>query len=354
MGKYPSEAWKGKHLFVGVDVHRYVWHVTVLSEGGFELFSNSIPGCWESFRDLLDRYQEASKVSVVYEAGFLGFWLYDLLMAYGVEASVTAPNKIPKATGDRVKTDRIDSGQLARYLQAGLLKLVWVPGPEQRCHREVLRRRHQLKRDGTRVKNQIKAVLRSHGIEVPEESSGAWSRRFVNSLREMEFQDPYFQKSFRAHLSRLDHTTELHKDLKRTLHELARSEMYRESVELLVTIPGVGWLTAIELLLELPDIRKFRRADQIGAYFGLTPSQYSSGQHVRMGCITRQGKGHVRAMLVEASWRLIKKDPAMARKYEAIKKRAGSKRAIVAIARKLITRIRAMLLRNESYVCEYA
>lgn len=349
MGSYPSKPWAGKRLFVGIDVHRYQWHITILFEDGLRLFSNNILGCWDSLRELLDKYDTASKILVVYEAGFLGFWLHDLLLAYGADVVVTSPNKIPRAAGDRVKTDRIDSVQLARYLQAGLLKPVWVPDPEQRYHREVLRRRHQLKRDGVRIKNQIKAFLRSYGIELPEETPGSWSRRFVSSLWEMEFPDPYFQKSFRTHLSRLDHNTELHADLKRSLHDLARSDAYREQTVLLETIPGVGWLTAIELLLELPDVRKFKRSDQIGAYFGLTPSQYSTGPHVRMGCITRQGKGHVRAMLVEAAWRLIRKDPAMARKYENIKSRAGSKRAIVAIARKLITRIRSMLLHHQVY-----
>ena len=85
MGSYPSKPWAGKRLFVGIDVHRYQWHITILFEDGLRLFSNNILGCWDSLRELLDKYDTASKILVVYEAGFLGFWLHDLLLAYGAD-----------------------------------------------------------------------------------------------------------------------------------------------------------------------------------------------------------------------------------------------------------------------------
>jgi transposase len=134
------------------------------------------------------------------------------------------------------------------------------------------------------------------------------------------------------------------------LRELSKTELYRERVELLMTIPGIGMIAAMELLLELQNVRRFQRADQLAAYVGLTPSQYTSADKVRMGRITRVGKNSLRATLVQASWALIRKDGVMQEKYERLKVRSGGKRAIVAVARTLLIRMRRMLLDNEPYV----
>jgi transposase len=130
---------------------------------------------------------------------------------------------------------------------------------------------------------------------------------------------------------------------------LAEDEAYRPRVPLLTSMPGLGWLTALELLLELQEVARFRRADQLAAYVGLTPAQYSSGEHVRLGRITRQGKPTLRLLLVQLAWRLIGKDEAMRARYDELRGRAGGKRAIVAIARRLLLRIRHLLRAGEPY-----
>jgi transposase len=138
------------------------------------------------------------------------------------------------------------------------------------------------------------------------------------------------------------------------LRELSKTAWYRERVEILQSIPGIGMISAMELLLELQDVSRFRRAEQLAAYVGLTPSQYSSADKVRMGQITGIGKNTLRAILVEASWQLIAKDQLMREKYERIKIRSGGKRAIVAIARTLLLRMRRMLLDGQVYALQWA
>jgi transposase len=133
------------------------------------------------------------------------------------------------------------------------------------------------------------------------------------------------------------------------LRELSETPRYRTRVEILLSIPGVGLISAMELLLELQDVSRFRRAEQLAAYVGLTPSQYSSADKVRMGRITGIGKNTLRSLLVEAPWTLIRKDPAMREKYDRIKIRSGGKRTIVAIARTLLLRMRRMLLDEQAY-----
>ena len=125
--------------------------------------------------------------------------------------------------------------------------------------------------------------------------------------------------------------------------------MYRKRVEILLSVPGIGLISAMELLLELQDVSRFRRAEQLAAYVGLTPSQYSSADKVRRGRITCIGKNTLRSLLVEAAWTLIRKDQAMGEKYERIKVRSGGKRAIVAIARTLLLSMRRMLLDKQTY-----
>jgi len=138
------------------------------------------------------------------------------------------------------------------------------------------------------------------------------------------------------------------------LKELSRTNKYKDRVKILNSIPGVGLITAMEMLLELQDVARFQRADQITAYVGLTPSQYSSADKIRMGRITRVGKNTLRSVLVEASWTLISKDVELRQKYERIKSRAGGKRAIVAIARTLLIRMRRILINEELYTFRLA
>jgi transposase len=133
------------------------------------------------------------------------------------------------------------------------------------------------------------------------------------------------------------------------LRELSKTELYRDRVEILRSIPGIGLIAAMELLLELQDVSRFRKADQLAAYVGLTPSQFSTADSIRMGRITKAGKNALRGILVESSWRLIGKDTAMQLKYERIRVRSGGKRAIVAVARTLLLRIRRMLLDGRPY-----
>ena len=131
--------------------------------------------------------------------------------------------------------------------------------------------------------------------------------------------------------------------------QLARTEKYAHRIPLLTSIPGIGVLSAIEILVELQDVSRFKSAAQLSAFMGVTPSQYSSGERVRMGSIIHLGNHRVRTLLVESSWTLIRKDPLLYRVYESIKKRRGAKRAIIAISRKLIIRIRRILLDGQPY-----
>jgi transposase len=347
MQRYKQIRVKGKSLFVGIDLHQVHWHVTIRTED-VEIFSGSIPGSWEALRKLLDRYP-GTVLQVVYEAGYFGFWLHDLLVEYGAECVVTPPSLLPMEYGNKVKTDRRDSRKLAQLLAKGMLKRVWVPSPEERFHRQVIRRRRQLIGDRVRTQNRIKAELRFYGIEMPERTD-KWTTAYVVNLHRLQFNNRWMQESFQRLLEEYEFLSDQIKKQTTVLQTLAEIPLYKERVKILRTVPGIGLIAAMELLLELQDMERFRRADQLAAYVGLTPSQYSSADKVRMGRITAIGKNDLRGTLVEVAWRLIGKDRAMRRKYERIKVRSGSKRAIIAIARITLLRTRRMLLDYKPYV----
>ena len=136
----------------------------------------------------------------------------------------------------------------------------------------------------------------------------------------------------------------------RKVVELSRSEKYRKRVQLLRSVPGIGILIPMEILVEIQDMARFKRAEELASYIGLTPSEFSTGEHVRQRRITRRGNKRVRTCLVEASWVLIQKDLGLRKKYDRLKQWRGGKRAIIAIARHLIIRIRRILLNQEPYV----
>jgi transposase len=347
MKRYRRQQDKSKQVFVGIDLHRLRWHVTVRTEE-VELFSGSIPGQWEALARLFSRYR-GYQIQAVYEAGYFGFWLRDHLVRYGARCVVTPPSLLPQEYGNRVKTDRRDSRKLAHLLAKGLLKEVWVPSEEERYQRQVIRRRRQLIGDRVRTQNRIKAELRFFGIEIPE-PTGKWSRAYLTNLHRLQFHDRWIQESFHRLLEQYDFLTEQIGKQTKVLQDLAQMPQYKERVAILRSVPGIGLIAAMELLLELQDVARFRRADQLAAYVGLTPSQFSSADRVRMGRITAIGKNELRGTLVEVAWRLIGKDRAMRKKYERIKVRSGSKRAIVAIARMTLLRTRRMLLDGTPYV----
>lgn len=338
-------------LFVGIDLHKQRWHVTIRTLD-IEVFSANIPGDWGSLRRILDRYP-GHRLQAVYEAGYFGFRLHDQLMESGMECLVTPPSLVPQEYGNRVKTDRRDSRKLAHLLAKGMLKRVWVPSEEERYHRQVIRRRRQLVRDRVRTQSRIKAELRFYGIHL-EEPRGRWTQIYFANLRRLDFGNRWMQESFNRLLEQYEFLSMQIDKQTQLLRELSETDQYRERLEILQSIPGIGIISAMELLLELQDVSRFRRAEQLAAYVGLTPSQYSSADKVRMGRITGIGKNTLRAILVEASWKLITKDQVMREKYERIKIRSGGKRAIVAIARTLLLRMRRMLLDGRAYALPLA
>lgn len=338
----------GKIVSIGIDMHKRSWHITALAEGEIVLAVTLSRPNYNAFEKLLSQFK-GNYIRIVYEAGPGGFDLYDRLTADGIECIVTPPSLIPTQSGSRVKTDKKDSLKLAKLLESNMLKKVWVLSPKERAHRQLVRTRRQIVDHRADVMRQIKSLLLFNSIEVPFSSRQQWTGPFVKWLHELELGNEYLNRSLKALVDLFDYLSGEKKRLTHEVIELSRDEKYTQRVKLLKTIPGIGCLSAMEILVEIQDIARFNTADELAAYLGLTPSQYSSGEHIWMGHITHAGNDRVRTTLVESSWILIGKDPYMRWKYENIKLRRGGKRAIVAVARILSVRIRRILIDQVPY-----
>jgi len=307
----------GKTVNVGIDVHKLSWHVTVLVEG-VVIESVTIKPSYRVLKKLLAPYKGA-RIRIAYEAGFSGFNLYDDLTADGIECIVVSPSLIPVESGNRVKTDKRDSRKLAQYLENNLLKRVYVLSKQERADRQYVRTRRQLSDHRTDVMRQIKSLLLFHGLPSIVCNKGFGTRPVLRTLQSIA-PDEYVSYSLNILIDLYEYLTQQVKHMTREVRRLARTEKYARKVELLTSIPGVGVLSAMEILTELQDVSRFATADQIAAFLGLTPAQYSSGEHVRMGKITHAGNHRLRSRMVECSWIAIRKDSGLNKTYQAIKR----------------------------------
>jgi transposase len=338
---------KGKPIFVGIDVHKRDWTVHMVCQGE-ELYHSTISPEPERLIAALRRF-DASEVHVVYEAGPTGYWLHDALLEAGFESMVTPPSLVPRI-GGRMKTDHRDSTKLATMLAGGFLKRVHVLSPEERAHRQLLRTRNQIERHRKQTQAQIKSMLLFHGKKAPSGLLERWSETHVEWLAGLEWEYPALKVSMRALVELFRYLDTQLKAMTAELETLAHTDKYRERVALLTQIPGMGVYSAMTILIELQDVERFKRADQLASYLGLTPSQRSSGESVRMGGITRCGNPRLRTRFVESSWTLIRYDKTVRATYDRIKHQTGSgKKAIVAVARRLALRVRRVLLDKQPY-----
>ena len=341
---------EGKAVYCGIDVHRTHWILCFYCDG--EVVEKvTIKAHYPVLRYVLSvRYASAREMHVVYEAGFCGFWLYRKLVADGYDCVVTPPNRVPRS-GDKVKTDKRDAEKLAQFLAAGLLKAIAVPSPRAEADRRLGRRRRQLVKEQTRSKNRIHSFLHLHGYSKPEQIRACWSKVYMEWLSGLEFEyesDSFLPESL---IHRYQSVRNELAEVTWQLRQLSRTPRYRDNFRRITVLPGVGLITAMTFLLELFDLSRFKKTTQFSSYLGLTPSQHSSGEHVRLGHITREGNSYLRHVLIESAWTVIRHDPHLRAKYYRIRAQGtNANKAIVAVARSLAIRLRRCLLDECQYV----
>ncbi|MGH2930934.1 MAG: IS110 family transposase, partial [Solirubrobacteraceae bacterium] len=247
-------------------------------------------------------------VRVAYEAGPTGYGLARELAKRRVECLVAALSKIPRASGDRVKTDRRDAELLARLLLAGKLHAVWVPGPEEEALRDLVRARDAVRRDLMRCRHRLSKLLLRHGIRY--EDGGAWTERHRQWLATVTLEHAPAQTTLLDARGAIDALVHRRDSLEREIIALLPSAPWRTQVGRLRCLRGIDTLSAVGLCSEVGDFERFARPGQLMSYIGLVSSENTTGQQRRLGSITKTGSGHARRLLVEAAWH-YRKTPAL-------------------------------------------
>ena len=293
---------KSNTTYAGMDVHARSIHVAVLRGDAHAPEEWRLEHSPDAVRRLLRRLKRDAapgRLVACYEAGPTGYALQRRFEAAGVECRVIAPALIPRRPGDRVKTDRRDARGLAELLRADLLTAVHPPSLEQESVRDLCRAREQAVGDRTRARHRLAKLLLRRGLAY---DGNNWTQRHRRWLLTLRFEQAAAQAAFDHYLRALEAAEERLRDLEEAMDRAAASADYRERVGLLRCFRGIDTVTALTVLAELGDIRRFKSARRLMSYLGLTPSEHSSGGRRRRGPVTKTGNSHLRRLLVECAW----------------------------------------------------
>src|SRR6266576_2175765 len=291
-------------VFAGLNVDKRSISVTFTNHQGF-IRSLRMPYSVEHLVTHVRKHFADQKVAFAYEAGPTGYGLYDGLVAQSYPCLIASPSMIPKAPGQRVKTNRLDSRGLSENLRGGQLKSIHVPSALYRELRHLTQLRDTFVSEMVGMKQRIKSLLLFEEIEFPPA--------------------PFCRND--AELS--------------------------QCIEYLMTIPGIGWIVASQLVARIGDWRELKNIRQLGGFLGLVPTENSTGERTDRGSITHTGDGRLRSKLIQASWSAIRQDGELREFFRSVcrthARHLASRVAIVAVARKLSVRISVVVVKQRPY-----
>lgn len=360
-------------IYVGIDLHKDSARVAVLRgwEGSF-YDERTLPGDVVKIRRYLERLGRHGEVVACYEASGCGYVLQRALHRAGIRCEVIAPSLIARKPGERRKTDRIDAQKLARQLRNGDLVPVRVPTEAEERVRELVRARDTLRREVHRSRQHILKLLQRRDLSAPGK---AWTVAFWSWLRKLELPD-HDQRVLGTHIALLDVKLELLAALDEHVTEAASSEALRGPVGRLRCLRGIDTLSAMVLVCEIGDIRRFGSARALMGYMGLGVAERSSAGTSRRFGITKTGNARCRRILVEAAWHYLRR-PAQSKalrerqkgqpvaviahawraqhrlrkRFRYLESRMPRNKAVTAIARELLGFVWAILRAEPEVLC---
>jgi len=344
----------GQNVYIGFDVHKKSWKVSILLEKLFHKTFSQDPKPELLYHYLKKNFPGANYYSA-YEAGFCGFWIHYALTSLGVNSIVVNPADIPTTFKEIIqKEDSRDSLKIAKALRNGQLRAIFVPKNTTCDDRALIRARTTLTRDLAKNKNRVKGFLNFQGIEIPQEHkyrSQIWSKTFIKWLESLKLGSSSGNEALSIFIEECKSLRSAKLKVTRKIRALSITESYKQNTELLQTVPGVGLITAMEILTELETINRFKNIDHFASYIGLIPSTHSSGENDVVGNITSRGQQTLRSAIVESSWVAVRTDAALSQKYIELLARMLPQKAIIRIAKKLLSRIYFVLKNKQPYQC---
>lgn len=346
---------KDQNIYVGLDVHKKSWNVTIMSDKlTHKTFSQ--PSEAKPLGNYLRKNFPGGNYLLAYESGFCGFSVHRELEKEGIKTIVVNPADIPTTDKERKqKEDKRDSRKIAKSLRNNELEAIYVPSKETEELRSLLKCQSDTVKELTRYKNRIKSMLYYYGVKIPESyNSGSkhFSKAYINWLSNISFDTWQGKYSLDFHIEIIKELRNKLLDVNRQIRKTSKEKKYNEDFNLLISVPGISLITAMNLIAEIEDITRFKNFDHLCAYVGLVPSTNSSGENEKVGSVTKRSNKRLRSLLIESAWVAARQDPALIMSYEQLCKRMKASKAIIRIAKKLLRRIRFILKNKQKY--EYA
>jgi transposase len=281
---------------------------------------------------------------VVLESTSLTWAIAELLADYAGRVTVSNPMRTKAIAAAKVKTDKVDARVLAQLGAADFLPQVWAPDEQTRALRRRIAHRASLVKQRTRLRNQVHAVLARNLIELDvTDLFGNKGRRLLADVELVEHERDQVDSALRLHDA-------LDAEIERAERALARHALDSEPVRRLMTIPGVGSITALSIVGVIGDVDRFPSPRHLVGYLGLDPRVRQSGERkARHGHISREGQAHARGLLIEAAHSAIRTPGPLRAFHARIEDRRRSQVALCATARKLAVLCWHLLTRGEDY-----
>jgi transposase len=332
---------QGYHI--GIDLHKRFSQVAVLNEKGEVLDNRRVDNDPPLLIQHLSPFPKETPVTLEATIGYE--WMSDLLAENGFEVNLANPKKVRLIAEATIKTDKVDAVTLAQLERTNFLPAAYLPPPEVRDTRELLRHRIKLVNLRKGLKNRIHAVLAKRGVLFypVKDIFGKTGREFISSLPLPSI----YRKEVDGYLSLIDQIDSIIKKREKDI----KNQVVKESKEaqLLLTIPGISYFSALLLVSEIGDIKRFPSHKKLASYTGLTGTISESADKTYQGSLKKDSNKYVRWILIEASDHAIKKDPGLFAFYRKIAYKKGNNKARVAVAHKLLISIYFMLKNNQVY-----
>ena len=344
---------KSQKFYVGLDVHKKSWAVTIRSMGIQVAHFTQPPGP-DKLAAYLQRNFPGGQYFSAYEAGFCGTGIHEQLCKLGITNILIHAADMPATDKQKKnKTDLHDSRSIAENLERGVLKGIHVLTREQQELRSLFRLREVKVTDVTKANNRLKSFMMYFGIELPEGIGRKeyLSLKVLKWLSDLELASAAGTIGLHQYIEELRYQrTQLYQITKLLREQIQATNA--TTYQCLVSVPGIGAVTAMGLIAEIADFNRFDDPDQYTSFLGLCPWEDSSGQTIKTKGMQPRCNRHLRPLLVEASWMAIRKSPPLFAYYSRHAVR-NSKQAIVKVARKLAMIAKGVAISGQLYQVDY-
>ena len=327
--------------YIGMDIHKQFTVAVAKDEQGNKLAEEKFNNSSEQFTTFLTRFAP-EETKIVIESTGVWEYIYDILEAMHYGVKLANPVRTRAIAEARIKTDSVDASTLADLLRANLVAESYIPPKKVRRLREIVRERSVFVKQTTQIKNRIHAILVKRGIVLPSVTLCKKTRAWLRG-------QPDEQSMLKHYLNLLDYHEQELEVLEKEIRSIA---ITNSDAHLLMTIPGIAEIRAMDLLAEIGEISRFPTAEKLCSYAGLVPSVHQSGNTLRFGRLIQQSSKSLKHVLVEASWNLARtrESNPLQEFYKKLAKKKGKQKAICATAHKLCRIVYAMLSKKKEFM----